>query len=518
MTEIEAKFLLRDARQSDDVLRALGRLGYHLREGPRTRIRDRYVDTPDWRILRAGWACRRRREGDGARLVLKSVAGGEGPVFTREEVEQPLTKTWRPGRALPPGPVRDALGEGLDGRETRELFRLRTRRCLFDVAAADDADTDLELAIDHTRIVCDGSDQAMDFFELEVELRRGSADAVGALAGVLANRIGLVGARMSKFERGLQAAGHQIAVPPAAAEEAPLTRESAMLDLAYASLRRNLAKLKINAPRAWEGLHPEGVHQMRVAIRRLRAALKTFRDLLPKKARKHFNAELRWLARSLGAVRDADVYGDNIATYMTGLPERDAEALSDYLTHLDEIKHRSRQHLLTVLAGERYAALVDALDGFTTKGPSRARRRRLGGPTIGAGALDRVRPPVEKMLRQGAAIDDDTADEQLHRLRLQGKRVRSQTEFFVEFFPEALKPLVKAGRRLQNVLGEHQDAVVACERLRHYADALPPSDAMRRELLVLGRLVQIQARHGREERARFPKFWRRFEKAARDAL
>ena len=257
---------------------------------------------------------------------------------------------------------------------------------------------------------------------------------------------------------------------------------------------------------------PPNIRTLRWWVR-WRAALKTFARLLPRERAKSLGRELRWLAGVLGAVRDADVYGANIVAYLGALSAKDAAALGGYQAHLANRRRDARETLLQTLDGERYRRLVEDGEAFAHAGPEPGFRRRFGDLTIGYGASALVRKPIDKMLRQGERIDDTSPVEALHKLRIQGKRVRYQTEFFAPFYPR-IKHFLVVCRDLQDVLGEHQDAAVACDRLRRYADSVPPGDGMRSELVALGQLVQIQARHRAEERKRFAPHWRRFVKAA----
>lgn len=123
-----------------------------------------------------------------------------------------------------------------------------------------------------------------------------------------------------------------------------------------------------------------------------------------------------------------------------------------------------------------------------------------------------------RVLRAGRKIDADSAPEKLHRLRIRAKRLRYELEFFAAVFAE-LERAAKATKRLQDVLGEHQDACTACERLRDY---LRGDDSRRFETATSGgnaaaleRLLATQEQEAAAARARFAAEWRRFERAVR---
>ncbi len=514
--EIEAKFLLQSPRQLPEVLAACEALGYTVAEGATQVIVDRYFDTADWAISRAGWAYRCRHEGATQTLALKAVGGGEprGRLFVREEVQQPLPATRRPNGELPAGPVRERLYQLVNGHPRRELFRIRNRRTLYNIVGPDEAATTIELAFDRTQIVASEDDAgSLAFLELELELKKGSRGELARLAKALGKRLGLLRAQLSKFERGLQAAGLEM---PATAPKKTrrLTRDDGLLDLAYEHLGRQLAVLKVQEPRAWEGLNPEGVHQMRIAIRRIRAALRMLRDLLPGVEADHFNAELRWLAQALGGVRDADVYDQNFHHYLELLPARDVRALEPYEHHLEHVRLQARGDLIEALNSNRYEALIAGFERFFTAGPSAGALRRFGDLSIGAGADTYVKGAIKKMLKRGRRVRKRGArPDELHQLRIHGKRARYTLEYFRAYYRDRLKGPLRALRDLQNVLGEHQDACTACSRLQDYADSVPLTPESRRELLALGRLVQSQEQHAAQARAGFEKAWRRFEKA-----
>ncbi|MFQ5982956.1 MAG: CYTH domain-containing protein, partial [Woeseiaceae bacterium] len=146
VAEIEAKFLIRQPEQFEQVLAALSELGYGVSERATETHVDRYFDTADWAILRAGWAYRCRERRGHQKLTLKSLGSKRGAVFVRDEIEQPLPDRPPPGNGiLPPGPVQKRLAEIANGMRRRELFRVQSRRTVFAVTAPGNEATRLEL-------------------------------------------------------------------------------------------------------------------------------------------------------------------------------------------------------------------------------------------------------------------------------------------------------------------------------------------------------------------------------------
>ena len=288
-----------------------------------------------------------------------------------------------------------------------------------------------------------------------------------------------------------------------------------MIQLAYYHLAQQARILRLQQPRAWEGLEPEGVHQMRVAMRHIRAALRVFREVLPARAVTGLNAEFRWAARVLGEVRDLDVYRENLKHYMEAIPADDAAHLALYERHLAEEWQHSRRRLIKTFSSRRYIRLMERFERFVQRGPSAVALRQFGAIRICDAAAPAVDRNLRQLLKRGRAIEPHSPAELLHALRIRGKRLRYLLEFLREVykaFGDPLKKPIDAIKQLQDVLGNHQDACVASERLRDYAQAVPLRKTDRRLLLALGQLISSQDRHAAAEHQRFGKVWRRFEK------
>jgi CHAD domain-containing protein len=249
----------------------------------------------------------------------------------------------------------------------------------------------------------------------------------------------------------------------------------------------------------------EGVHRMRTSARRLRSHLHLFRPLLEGDWADPLSAELQWLGKRLGAVRDSDVMRER-------LRQAAGELLDDlgplFATLTDRHTHAS-------------AALRDALE-------SRRYRDLLGRLSEAAGnalfrdeAWERCRtafPPLvldvwQTLKKTGRALDLGASDEEYHEVRKRAKRAR----YAAESIAHALDPDVANDARrfacrahaVQDVLGEHQDAVIACEEIRHAAADSPAAGPFH---LAAGRLLERQEIAAREARARFFKVWRKLDR------
>jgi CHAD domain-containing protein len=509
--EIEAKFLVRNPLQLDQLFELIRGAGYVVEPERNETFVDHYYDTSNWTLLRAGWAYRCRDRDGECTVGLKKFSLGEGPVQVREEVEQRVLIA-HTGRDLPSGPVRDRLSTLVNGAQPDELFSIRNQRLLCTVVAPNDA-ARIELAIDQAHVVAEETAKkapgVLEFTELELELKQGRREPLERLVKVLTTEADLLPARLSKFERGLQAAG--LSAPPDAQENTPPGPGEPLIRVAHYHLRRQFELLRFQQPRAWEGLDTDGVHQMRVATRRLRAALRVFRNVLSERTRMRFNEEFRWLGDALGAVRDLDVYRDDLVHYMAAIPPNDAQSLLPYHHYLLKETQKARRRLIAALASKRYARLLDRFGRFIERGPSRTALRRFR-MRVGSIVASDVDDRLKTVLKHGRRLSDHLSAEGLHALRSRCKRLRYTLEFFADLCPKVLRGAIGATTRLQDLLGTHQDAWVATSRLRSYASTVSVRARDRGLLLSLGQLIQSQEQYATEERERFHHEWRRFKK------
>lgn len=284
-----------------------------------------------------------------------------------------------------------------------------------------------------------------------------------------------------------------------------------MITFAYTCLKREFEALLTHQPKAGELPTPENVHQMRIATRRLRSALRMFEHMLPHKAGEHLAKNLRWFARALGDVRDLDVYAENFCTYLQEIPPERLEELRGYELHLRRARTEARDKLGELFADERYSALLAAFAELLDGAPSRGALRRWRSFRVQDGARKYLCKSLKRVRKLGREMARNANARELHRLRIRAKRLRYELEFFTPIYPE-LRLAAKSTKALQDMLGEHQDAYTATARLRNYARLLrsrgTPATAVPS---ALGDLLQGQQRKAAEARKAFAAEWRKFE-------
>lgn len=217
---------------------------------------------------------------------------------------------------------------------------------------------------------------------------------------------------------------------------------------------------------------PGSVHAMRVALRRLRSALATWRPLLDREVTEPIRAELRWLAEQLGGARDAEVTHDRLRDAASS---QEAEALrGPVLARLDADLHErtaaAQQAALTAMRSERYRLLLEALARLALDPPL----AELADEPAGAVLPARVRHEWRRARRRVAAaetVEDPTERAVLlHDARKAAKRLRYAAEPLVGLYGKDARRFVKAVKRVQSALGTHHDAAVAGNYLLGAAD------------------------------------------------
>ena len=264
------------------------------------------------------------------------------------------------------------------------------------------------------------------------------------------------------------------------------------------------------------GADVEDLHQMRVSVRRMRAALKAARPLLDVSWADGLRDELGLLGGALGPVRDLDVLLLRLRGEIAKLPEREQAAGEVLVAMLELARATARAEMLAALDAPRYASLLERL--------ADAIRLPLPTPTATQAQpelVDLVRLQVHKLRKAVERAGEDPPDETLHALRILGKRVRYTGELLepalrvsgAEDTRRAVRRLLAATAALQEALGDHQDACVAEQRIRELVDELgdQPDPQV---VFVAGRLVERERSRADATRALWWPAWERVRASA----
>ncbi|MFJ8211539.1 CHAD domain-containing protein [Streptomyces sp. NPDC096033] len=419
-----------------------------VRDRGSTRLDAVYYDTPGLVLAADGLTLRRRTGGEDAGWHLKlPVSPG-----VRDEIHAPLSDTLPPDLA--------ALARSRTRRSPLEpLVRLRSERHTRDLL---DADGTLLAQLCTDTVRAERGKAATAWTEVEVEL----ADAGDpALLDTVTDRFAEAGLRPSdapsKLARALTATG---APPPTRPGHAPADRTAGAHVLAY--LREQRDALVAQDPAVRRDL-PDSVHQMRVAIRRLRSALATHRKILDRAATDPVREELRWLGAELGADRDREVLLELLRARLAELPpDLRLGPVRDRLRTWNALRRkRTRRRAVAALDSDRYLALLDSVDALLADPPlrpaaSRPAARQL--PKAVRHDWDRLADRIDSALALDPGEERDRA---LHEARKAAKRARYAAEAAVPALGKAARKQAKAAKSVQSLLGDHRDGVVAREAL-----------------------------------------------------
>lgn len=424
-----------------------------------------YFDVPGGSLADAGITLRRRTERGESVWQLKLPAGD-----ARLELEAPGAADELPDE------LRRLLAVHLRRASLEPIASLRTRRSGELVARNG---TTAEVTVDEVAVL-EASRVAGEFVELEIELHEGDPAGLDRIAADLVRAGAAHGDGTPKVFRVLGRTGGRTRRP----------REP--LEALRALLRHQLREINAHDPGTRLGEEPESLHDMRVAVRRSRALLRAGRRLVANDT-STLRTDLKALGAALGTVRDLDVLLERLGSEAAELGEGDEAAAGDLLSFLESERSAARHILLEMLDEPAYFALLDRFEREVDELEPGGDRVSLD--SLARRELRRVRKAVRRLPRE-------PAPDELHELRKLGKRARYAAEL------AGNDDVVQRARKLQDVLGAHQDSVVAEGCLRTIAAAVAPAEA-----LAAGRLIERERLRRAEARAAWRKAWKRLERA-----
>ncbi|WP_413760264.1 CHAD domain-containing protein [Streptomyces sp. MMBL 11-3] len=421
-----------------------------------------YYDTDDLRLSRSSATLRRRTGGADAGWHLKLPLSGD----TREEIRSPLTDT------VPDDLLALALSR-TRGAALAPVVRIRSTREVRHLVDADGT-VRAELSVDTVRAdsLRDGGASA-SWNELEVEL---AEDADPALLDAVDKKLrkkGVARAQSpSKLARALDetGAGSAQAAPheeSGGSGGAAPDRAGAQV-LAYA--REQVRVLTALDPAVRRDL-PDAVHGMRVACRRLRSCLRSYRSVLDREATDPVRGELKWLAGELGAERDHEVLHERLGGEIDALPQELVLGPVAARLRVWDVTGSAASHRRTLdaLGSPRYFALLDSLAALLERPPLAAGAGRRADKVMAKAVRKEYGRLAGRMTRALELPPGPERDVALHEARKEAKKVRYATEVARPALGKPAKELGKRVKAVQKVLGDHQDSVVARTVLRDLA-------------------------------------------------
>lgn len=530
-------------------------LGIFIEPGEEKVLTDVYYDTADWRLYRAGYALRIRRMGprrsEATVKALIFAARGDS-VRSRREISEPLR-----GKELSallnkkrPGPVGERLKALVGSRELHPLFEVHTRRRTFNLfevqtGGADgsverqnngplgeivqDAAGNIrregggsrigEAALDETEIPL--GDEPARFVRVEVEAEVSGAEAslqlLKEFAETMEEEFGLRPATASKYELGLLTKGLD---PEGDLTTGPtsIQKNLSVGEVAFRVLWRQYTAMRAHEGGTRLGEDPEELHDMRVATRRMRSALRFFEDALSEEAGR-FREELKFFADILGEVRALDVQIEQLETWISEASEEDREPLFKTVNVLEKRRGAAHEDLLEALDSGRYERFESSFADFLRRGP--AAKGYADKPVL-AVAPDLLSRLHRKWLKAAERVDETSHPEEYHDLRKKSKRLRYALEFLSGVYGEKTTgKIVKPLKDLQDELGRHQDLIFSGDLLKQLT--AEGRKLSRQTAFAMAALAERNLQEAADIRASLPhskgyrklikgKTWRGFEK------
>lgn len=513
MIETELKFLP-TPEQTAAILAALDSLP-GLEEAPETRtLRSVYYDTQDQALRRARIALRLRHEGGTWVQTVKTKSSHHGALqsgqeFTTDSPDGQIA----PDRILDPE-IRDRVKRLTDGTALEALLETRMQRMAAVVTLP--CGSRAEIALDRGEIK--SGDRSEPFSELEIELLSGKVAGLFDLARQLLPDGGLTLSRASKAARGYALATGKpvLAIPaPRKAQSVALKPDARAEDAARAVLRECFDQITENVDCVLANDAPEGVHQLRIGLRRLRAAFVVFAPVLQSSRLPNLMDEARRVGREVGHLRDLDMALNDLVT-----PELAARPQDPAFIRLADLiaKQAATQRAalrVELRSGRTHQFLLDLAQFIETRGwldpDDKTQARRLAQP-VAKVAQKALSAQWTKCVKRARGIDG-LEDAERHALRKALKGLRYEVEFIAPLLPaKPAAKFIKRLRNLQDLFGSLNDLAMA-HTLFDGPDALGATDPLAQR--AVGHVLGARTVHADMEWADARALWHALRDAPR---
>ena len=457
-----------------------------------------WLDTFDWRLYKAGLTLQQVNAHSDSQLILN------GP--DAEQLTTPINRTTRlrwpaMAAALPAGPLRDRLAPVIGNRALLPVVRAASQTSDLRLLN-EDAKTVARVSVDSLSVTAPADrGQGPLPARLTVHEVRGYATAARRARRLLAGTDGVSSSRLTALDTALAATGRH---PLDYTGKVDVKLRPAMpgREAVALLLLQQLDTLEANVDGVLHDVDTEYLHDLRIAVRRTRSALKVVGDVLPGDLTLRFASEFRWLGDITTPLRDLDVQLEELPSMAAGLVAARPADLEPFRLYLTRRRAAARRALNRGLRSDRFATVLgDWRKALTVPRAG----RRPSGPRTGELAADRTRRAYNKVIKLGAAITDESPAESLHTLRKRCKELRYVLEFFASLHdPVAQRAMVGDLKRLQDCLGEFQD----CEVQQLEIQALAASMLARQAapaptLLAMGEIAGQLGRRQQQARTEF---------------
>jgi len=470
---------------------------------PMIHLLDTYYDTPDWIIHRAGYALRIRRAGESNEATLKSLHPGSATGFVKHrELSESLTEADAHTLSSAKGDVSARVRALTGSRPLEPLFQVQTQRERYALLLADGAES-AEIALDSSRFAAPGRPE-QTATRIEIECLDGRPDSLQGWIEELSAKAELEPVQISKFQLALAALE---LTPPSSVNlgDVEIDATTSVRDAALATFRRHLRQMIEHEPGARADEDIAHLHEMRVAARRLDAAIRVYEDHVPRWV-SSLRSPLRRLIRAMGATRDLHLQLAHLEQVALELPESQRQSLRRLRDRFEADRRRARSRMLRTLDSSSVQRML-ATWVRNLRAPPRTRPVR-GQPAIDVFAADAVARHHKKLTSRAKRVTESSSPDQNHQVRGRVKRLRYVVETFAPLYGASAGKFLHSVVRFQNVLGDYQDAQVRISRLTRLASE-PGSKLPAETLFIMGQLAERDAHLMRRLQERILKASRR---------
>ncbi|GAB5470816.1 MAG: inorganic triphosphatase [Rhodospirillales bacterium] len=425
------------------------------RRSRRVELESTYFDTPNLALKAQGMALRVRKQGKRRTQTLK-VAKDKSLSTLREirELEVDIAGDSPDIAAIDDADLRALLSEEAIAAHLKPVFTTRIVRHLLPLRLMD---SEIEVAFDEGTV--SAGEREDPVCEMELELLSGAPEYLLQLALAISEQVKIQLETRSKAARGYALAKARI-LPAMSAHRTELSRDATAGQAFEAIAKDCLQQMRTNEAALLSGnREPEAVHQLRVGVRRLRAALSLFRPLIASGVDVQLREDLGWLQNVLGPARDWDVFRlETLGPMTERLPE--TPGLTQLRTKADAVGEEAYDDAMAALRSHRYAVLLLRLELWLRNGAWCAADASDAERPVADFATEAVAKRAKQVLKRGKEQDPEV-EETLHDLRIAGKKMRYALEFFRDVMKEGAREAITLSKSLQDCLGSLNDAAVS---------------------------------------------------------
>jgi triphosphatase len=444
--EIELKLLFAES----ELPKVTALVATNARQVQRQSIRTVYFDTQKHDLWKRGFTLRVRAAGNSYEQGIKRI---QSSSIARTEWEEEVAGPGPDLQRLKASPLARFVGHCTDRKRLRPIFETGTDRTTFALGTERRL---IEASIDRGQIRAGAA--KLGICELELELKHGAASDLFNLASRLVSQALLRPDTISKAERGYLLADG--AWGRAVKGTRPRLDAKMPCWQAFQEIVRIcLHDLHLNMPLMENFGEMEGIHQGRIAIRRLRAAMTLFKPVVSDMSFRRLSSETKWLGRLLGAARDLDVL---LASFRHHAPNGEGNSREREISrHAEARRLLARRAVVESLDSERGRTLFIDLLAWIENGHWQGQFSRAAERPISNFASSRLKKRLSKLVKRGENLADLDAGAR-HKVRIEAKKLRYMAEFFaatrgVAKHPKQYKPMIACCEKLQEALGAIRD-------------------------------------------------------------